>query len=125
MKRIIETDLAPKAIGAYSQAIEKNGILFISGQIAINPETGKLIQGGIKEQTDQVLKNVEAILEKAGYTFADVIKSTCLLNNIKDFAEMNEIYSNYYQIYHPARAAFGGVDLPLGALVEIETIAVK
>jgi 2-iminobutanoate/2-iminopropanoate deaminase len=125
MKKIIETECAPKAIGAYSQAIEKNGMLFISGQIAIDPATGKLVEGGIAEQTEQVIRNIKAILEKAGYTIADVVKSTCILNKMSDFAQMNEVYTKYYQNDKPARAALGGVDLPLGSLIEIETIAVK
>lgn len=125
MKKIIETNEAPKAIGAYSQAIEKNGMLFISGQIAIDPATGKLVEGGIKEQTERVISNIKAILEKAGYSMSDIVKSTCLLHNISDFAQMNEVYTKYYQNDKPARAALGGVDLPLGSLIEIETIAVK
>jgi len=82
MKKIIYTSNTPAAIGPYSQAVETNGMLFISGQVPINPETGKVIEGGITEQTDQVMKNIEAILNEAGYTFADVIKSTCLLSDM-------------------------------------------
>lgn len=125
MNKVINTEKAPKAIGPYSQAVEANGMLFISGQIPINPETGKVVDGGIKEQTEQVLKNVGAILEKAGYTFKDVVKSTCLLENMDNFAAMNEVYGKYYSENPPARAAYGVVRLPLGVLVEIETIAVK
>jgi 2-iminobutanoate/2-iminopropanoate deaminase len=125
MKKIIHTMDAPKAVGPYSQAVEANGMLFISGQIPIDPAIGKIIDGGIKEQTEQVLKNIGAILKAAGYTYADVVKSTCLLNDMDNFAAMNEIYGRYYAENPPARAAFGVVRLPLGALVEIETIAVK
>ena len=125
MKRIINTDKAPAAIGPYSQAIEAGSTLYVSGQIPIDPATGKLVEGSIKEQTTQVLKNIGAILEAAGYTFNDVVKSTCLLANMDDFKEMNEVYAGVYSNNPPARAAYGVVRLPLGALVEIETIAVK
>ncbi len=125
MKKIIHTDKAPKAIGPYSQAVEANGFLFISGQLPVNPETGKMVEGDIKAQTEQVLSNIKAILEEAGYTFADVVKSTVFLSNIEDFAGMNEIYGKYYNDNPPARAAFEVARLPLNALVEIETIAYK
>ncbi|MGQ9619810.1 MAG: RidA family protein [Bacteroidales bacterium] len=125
MKKIISTTKAPAAVGPYSQAVEVNGILFISGQVAINPFTGKMINGGIREQTEQVLKNTGAILEAAGYSFEDVVKSTCLLDNIADFKAMNEVYSEFYPSKQPARTAFAVKNLPLGALIEIETIAVK
>ncbi len=125
MKRIIRTDHAPKAIATYSQAVEVNGMLFISGQIAIDPATGKLIDGNIEDQTEQVMKNIGAILEEAGYSYRDVIKSTCLLSDMKDYPLMNVIYGKYYTADPPARAAFAASGLPLGALVEIETLAVK
>jgi len=125
MKKVINTEKAPKAIGPYSQAIEVNGMLFVSGQIPIDSATGKVVEGGIKEQTEQVMKNIGAILETAGYSFSDVVKSTCLLDNMDNFAAMNEIYGKYYSENPPARAAYGVVKLPLGVLVEIETIAVK
>ena len=125
MKRIIETSNAPQAVGPYSQAVEVNGTLYISGQVPLNPETMKLVEGGIKEQTLQVMKNIGAILHAAGYNFSDVVKSTCLLSDIENFKPMNEVYSQFYTVDKPARAAFAVKDLPLGALVEIETIAVK
>lgn len=125
MKEVIYTDMAPKAIGPYSQAIRCNGMLFISGQVPIDPATGKLVEGGITEQTEQVMKNIGAILEAAGYTYADVVKSTCLLSTMDDFSGMNAVYGKYYPEASPARAAYGVVRLPLGALVEIETIAAK
>ena len=125
MKRIIFTDQAPKAIGPYSQAIEVNGQLFISGQIPIDPSTSKVVEGGVKEQTIQVMKNIEAILEEAGYSFSQVVKSTCLLSDMAHFAEMNEVYGSYYRENPPARAAFAVKELPLGVMVEIETIAIK
>jgi 2-iminobutanoate/2-iminopropanoate deaminase len=125
MKKVINTKKAPAAVGPYSQAVEANGTLYISGQIALDPETGKMVEGGIKEQTRQVMENIRAILDEAGYYFKDVVKSTCLLSDISNFAAMNEIYGKYYLENPPARAAFAVKDLPLGALVEIETIAVK
>ena len=125
MKRIINTDKAPAAIGPYSQAVEVNGTLYISGQIPIDPAIGKMIDGGIKEQTHQVLKNIGAILQAAGYDFQNVIKCTCLLSDMDNFKEMNEVYGLYYKENQPVRAAYGVVKLPLGALIEIETIAAK
>jgi 2-iminobutanoate/2-iminopropanoate deaminase len=125
MKQIIYTENAPKAVGPYSQAVEFNGMLFISGQIPIDPAIGKIVEGGIKEQTLQVLKNIGAILKEAGYDYKDVVKSTCLLSDMDNFAAMNEVYARFYPENPPARAAYGVVRLPLGALVEIETIAMK
>lgn len=125
MKKIIRTANAPAAGGPYSQAVEINGMLFISGQVAIDPSTGKLIDGDISAQVHRVMKNIEAILQAAGYSFVEVVKSTVFLSNIADFKAMNEVYSQYYFENHPARSAFAVKDLPLGALVEIETIAVK
>jgi len=125
MKRIIKTKLAPAAIGPYSQAVEVNGTLYISGQIPLNPETMTVIEGGIQEQTEQVLKNIGAILAEAGYSYADVVKSTCLLSDMANFKAMNEVYGKYYSENPPARAAFAVKDLPLGVLIEIETIAAK
>ncbi len=125
MKKVIFTDHAPKAIGPYSQAIETNGMLFISGQVPIDPATGKIVEGGIKEQTAQVMKNIGSILKAAGYDYSDVVKSTCLLSDMSNFGEMNEVYGSFYSENPPARAAYGVVRLPLGALIEIETIAAK
>lgn len=125
MKKIIKTSNAPAAIGPYSQAVEANGTLFISGQVAINPETGKVVQGNITEQTEQVMLNISAILDAAGYKFSDVVKSTCLLSDMQNFAAMNYVYEKYYPNNPPARAAFAVKELPLGVLVEIETIAIK
>jgi 2-iminobutanoate/2-iminopropanoate deaminase len=126
MKRIINTDKAPAAVGAYSQAVEANNTLYISGQIPIDPETGKFVSDtDVREQTKQTLKNIGQILDAAGYSFQDVVKSTVLLKNIADFAAVNEVYSTFYTESLPTRAAFEVANLPLGALVEIETIAVK
>ncbi|MEI7724961.1 MAG: RidA family protein [Bacteroidota bacterium] len=123
MKKIISTPDAPKAIGPYSQAIEVNGTLYISGQIPIDPATGKFTEGGITEQTEQVMKNIGAILKAAGYTYGDVVKSTCLLSDMDNFAAMNAVYGKYYSENPPARAAYAVVKLPMGALVEVETVA--
>jgi len=123
MKRIISTDKAPKAIATYSQAVEANGMLFISGQIPIDPATGKLVDGGIRNQTEQVMKNIGEILSAAGYTFQDVVKSTCLLTDMSHYADMNAVYGKFYFKNPPARAAFAVSGIPMGALVEIETIA--
>jgi len=125
MKKIISTPDAPKAIGPYSQAVEQNGFLFISGQIPIDPAIGKIVEGGILEQTEQVMKNIGAILTAAGYNFGDVVKSTCLLSDMDNFAAMNSVYGKYYAENPPARAAYAVVKLPLGALIEIETIACR
>lgn len=125
MKKVIQTEHAPKAIGPYSQAIEINGMLYISGQIPINPETGKVVEGGIIEQTEQVMQNIGQILKASGYSFSDVVKSTCLLSDMSNFKPMNEIYGKYYVENPPARAAFAVKELPMGVLVEIETIAIK
>jgi 2-iminobutanoate/2-iminopropanoate deaminase len=125
MKKIISASNAPAAVGPYSQAVEINGTLYISGQIPVNPETGKLAEGDITVQTEQVFRNIAAILDRAGYSFMDVVKSTCLLAEMADFKAMNEVYGRYYPSNQPARATFAVKGLPLGALIEIETIAVK
>ena len=111
MKKVIHTDKAPKAIGPYSQAIENNGMLFVSGQIPVDPATGKIAET-IEEQTEQVLKNIGAILEEAGYTYADVVKTTCLLSDMANFKPMNEVYARYFNENPPARAAFAVKALP-------------
>lgn len=125
MKRIIKTSNAPKAVGPYSQAVEINGTLYISGQLPMNPLTGKIVDGGIKEQTRQVMENISALLNEAGYDFSNVVKSTCLLTTMDNFQAMNEVYAGYYPEAPPARAAYAVVNLPLGAMVEIETIAAR
>lgn len=125
MKRVIQTGKAPAAVGPYSQAIDNNGILFVSGQIGLDPETGKPVEGGIREQTGQVLRNIDSILRAAGYSKQDVVKCTCLLKNMADFQEMNGVYADYFREDPPARAAFQVVALPLDVLVEIEAVAMK
>ncbi len=124
MKRIISTENAPKAIGPYSQAVEANGTLYISGQLPVNPETGQIPEG-IEAQSEQALKNIGAILKAAGYAYENVVKSTCLLSDMANFKAMNGVYAKYYTQDQPARAAFAVKELPLGVLIEIETIAVK
>jgi 2-iminobutanoate/2-iminopropanoate deaminase len=124
-KNVIHTDNAPKAIGPYSQAIEINNILYISGQLPLDPATGKIVEGGIKEQTHQVLKNIKAILKEAGYNTNDVVKTTCYLTDISHFAYLNEVYTEYFQHEYPARAVVSVKDIPLGALLEVEAIVVN
>ena len=124
MKKVIHTNNAPAAIGPYSQAIEANGMLFISGQIPVNP-ADSTVPEGITAQTEQVMKNIAAILDEAGYTFDNVVKTTCLLSDIANFAAMNEVYATRFPYNPPARAAFAVRDLPKGVMVEIEVIAAK
>lgn len=125
MKRIIATEKAPRAMGPYSQAVEANGTLYIAGQVPLDPETMKVVDGGIQEQTMRVMKNIGAILEAAGYNFSNVVKCTCLLSEISNFKAMNEVYGQFFPENPPARAAFAVKDLPLGVLIEIEAIAAK
>lgn len=123
-KKIINTELAPEAIGPYSQSVLAGNILFISGQLPIDPETGKFAGNNIKSQTEQSLKNIESILEKAGCTMDNVVKTTVLLNDMVDFAKMNEVYAKFFTKDYPARAAYEVAKLPKDALVEIEAVAV-
>ncbi|MBN2212857.1 MAG: RidA family protein [Bacteroidales bacterium] len=125
MKRIIQTQNAPEAIGPYSQAAETNGMLFISGQVPIDPVSGTITARDIREQTKQVLKNMEAILNEADYLISDVIKCTCMLKDLNDFQAMNEVYGDFFKENPPARAAFEVARLPKDVLIEIEAIAVK
>ena len=124
MKKAIATTKAPGAIGPYSQAIEANGMIFISGQLPIDPATGTMPEG-ITAQTEQSMKNLQAILEAAGCTFDNVVKSTCYLADMSYFGEMNTVYAKYFTGDCPARAAFAVKELPKKALVEIEMIAAK
>ncbi len=120
----IHTDKAPAAIGPYSQAQEVNGIIYTSGQIAIDPATGNLTEGGIKEQTHQVCKNLKAVLEEGGSGLSKVIKTTCFITSMSDFAAFNEVYGTYFT-GKPARSCVEVRALPKGALCEIEVIAEK
>ena len=124
MKKVITTANAPQAIGPYSQAIETNGRLYVSGQIPVDPENGTM-PSGIVLQTEQVLRNIGAILSAAGYTFDHVVKTTVLMKNLSDFAAMNEVYARYFTTEMPARACFEVSALPKNAEVEIEVIAEK
>ncbi len=124
MKKIIASPLAPKAVGPYSQAVEANGTLYISGQLPVNGATGTAPEG-IEAQTKQSLENINAILTEAGYSLPDVVKVTVLLESIADFAAMNGVYSTYFTCDMPARVCYEVAKLPLGALVEIDAIAVK
>lgn len=125
MKRTIHTDNAPGAIGPYSQGVQIGDLLFVSGQLPIDPATGAFAGEDIASQTRQALRNVSAILEAAGYTCADVVKTTVLLADMADFAAMNQVYAEFFVSDCPARAAFAVKDLPKGAKVEIEAIAGK
>ena len=125
MNQPIHTPNAPAAIGPYSQAMQAGNLLFVSGQIPIDPATGAFAGDDITTQTRQSLTNVKNILETAGYTCADVVKTTVLLANMGDFAAMNAVYAEFFTAPCPARAAFAVKDLPKGALVEIEAIACK
>ncbi len=124
MREIISTDKAPGAIGPYSQAIKTGGMVYCSGQIPIDPVTGEFVSNDITEQTDQVLKNLSAVLEAAGTSLGNVVKTTVFLADMSDFAAMNEIYARYFGENKPARATVQAARLPREAKVEIECIAV-
>lgn len=123
MKKVIATTNAPAAIGPYSQAIEYNGMVYASGQIPVNPATGEVESDNIEGQADQSLKNVGAILKEAGLDYSNVIKTTCFLADIVDFAKFNEVYSRYFKEEAPARSCVAVKDLPKGVLCEVEVIA--
>lgn len=125
MRKIIATERAPKAVGPYSQAVAVDGFLYVSGQLPVDAQTGEFVPGGVKEQALQVLKNIGYILEEAGYSFSDVVKSTVYLTNMADFTAMNEIYASFFEEPYPARVAFAVVALPKGALIEIDVVAHK
>ncbi|MCS7175770.1 RidA family protein [Pseudothermotoga sp.] len=123
--RIVQTDAAPKAIGPYSQAIEANGFVFVSGQIPLDPQTGQLVDGDIKKQTKRVFENIKAILAAAGCQLSDVVKVTVFTKDISNFSAINEVYSEYFQNHKPARSFVEVSALPRDAQVEIEVIAIK
>ena len=125
MNNVIHTDKAPAAVGPYSQAISADGLVITSGQIPLAPATGLLVEGGIVEQTAQVLNNMSAVLEEAGLTFQNVVKTTVFLTDIADFAAMNEVYAKYFAEPYPSRSAVQVAALPKGACVEIECICVR
>ena len=122
--KVIHTDKAPAAVGPYSQAIEANGKLYLSGQIAINPEAGKIVADDIEGQAEQCCRNVEAVLEAAGLDMNTVVKTTCFLADIADFQKFNAVYAKHF-ISKPARSCVAAKALPAGALCEIEALAVK
>ena len=125
MKKVILSSKAPAPIGPYSQAIEANGTLYVSGQIPIDPATGEVVAGGIEPQAKQVMQSLQAILQEAGYSFDQVVKTTILLDDLANFAKVNEIYGGYFGEGAPARETYQVAKLPKGVAVEISCIAVK
>ena len=125
MLKVISTEKAPAAVGPYSQAIEAGSFVYVSGQLPLNPETKELVKEDIKGATRQALENAKAVLEAAGCTLNQVVKVTVLMNDIKQFADMNAVYAEYFSEHKPARAAFEVANLPLYADVEIEMVAYK
>ena len=125
MKKALATTQAPAAIGPYSQAIEVNGTVYVSGQLPIDPATGQYAEGGIKELTAQSLTNIKHILEQAGMTMSNIVKTSVFLADINDFAEMNEVYATFFEAPFPARSALAVKTLPKNSRIEIECIAVK
>lgn len=123
MRTPVQTDRAPGAIGPYSQAIKAGGFVFASGQIPIDPETGQFVPGGVAEQTEQVLKNLAAVLEAAGSSLSHVVKTTVFLADMKEFTAMNEVYGKFFTAAPPARATVAAAGLPKDARVEIEAVA--
>lgn len=125
MKNVISTDKAPAAVGPYSQAIKAGNFLFCSGQIPVDPSTGQFVEGGVEQQAEQVLRNVKAVLEGAGYSLSDVIKATVFAVNMADFAAVNGAYARFFEKEPPARSFVEVGALPKGALVEVEVVAWK
>ena len=125
MKKVIFTEKAPAAIGPYSQASEANCMVFLSGQLPVDPSTGEFAPGGVAEQTAQCFENIKSILSESGLTTANIVKTTVFLADMSLFAEMNAVYATYFEGDFPARSAFAVKALPKGALVEIESIAVR
>ena len=125
MKEIVISDRAPAAIGPYSQAIKSSGLLFVSGQIPLDPAKGTMVEGGIATQTRQVLKNVKEIVEAAGFTLENVVKCSCFLKNMEDFTDFNEVYAEYFSETPPARECIEAARLPKDASIEISAICVK
>jgi len=124
MFKCISTDRAPKAIGPYSQAIQAGQFLYLSGVMPIDPATNQLVENDIEAQTTQIMENISALLEAAGYEFTDAVKTTCFLSDIQNFAKFNEIYARYFSA-KPARSCVAVKDVPKGALVEVEVVAYK
>ena len=125
MKKVINSKNAPAAIGPYSQAILVDKTLYASGQLGIDPQTGDFVAGGVKEQTEQVFRNIRAILTEAGFEMSDVVKTTCFLADMGDFVEMNAVYAEQFEGSFPARSAVAVRTLPKNGLIEIEVLAIK
>lgn len=123
--RVVNTDKAPAAVGPYVQALEAGNFLYLSGALPVDPEINEIVEGGVEEQTRQVFKNIEAILDEAGYEKHHVLKHTVFLTDMADFQAMNGVYAEFYGDHKPTRSAFAVKDLPMGAIVEIETICYK
>ena len=123
-REVVQTDQAPKAIGPYEQAIKANGFIYTAGQIPIDPKTGNFVEGGITDQTRQVLENLKAVLEAGGSSFDRVIKATVFLKSMADFAAMNDVYAEYMGGAKPARSTVAAAELPRGALIEIDLVAI-
>ncbi len=123
MKTIISSPAAPKAVGPYSQAVKANGFIFCSGQVGLDPVTSAMVSGGIQEQTQQVMENLKAVLEAAGSNFAQVVKATCYLQDMKDYAVFNEVYGSFFPDGPPARETVQVARLPKDALVEVSVVA--
>jgi 2-iminobutanoate/2-iminopropanoate deaminase len=123
IRQVIHTENAPKALGPYSQAIVANGFVFLAGQLGTNPATGKLVEGSVKEQARQALTNIGHVLKAAGSSVEYVVKATVFLHNLNDFQDMNEVYAEFFPAVPPARSTVGNLNLPNGALVEIEVVA--
>jgi 2-iminobutanoate/2-iminopropanoate deaminase len=124
-KKVILSDAAPKAVGPYSQAVIAGNMFFASGQLGLDPATGKIVDGGAKEQAQQALKNVKALLEAAGLGFKNVVQVQIFLADLADFAQVNEVYKTFFSDPYPARSTFQVAGLPLGGKVEIQTVAIK
>ena len=124
-RRAVSTSAAPGAVGPYSQAITTDDLVFCSGQVGLDPATGELVAGGVEAEAERVIRNLEAVLDAAGCTLADVVKTTCFLADINDFATFNAVYARFWPDPPPARSTFGVAALPRGAHVEIEAIAAR
>lgn len=124
-KKVIASPLAPAAVGPYSQAVEANGTLYVSGQLPIDAKTGEFVPGGVREQLVQIFTNLQYVLNEAGYTFDNVVKTNVYLTNMADFGVLNEVYAQFFKEPFPARVAYAVAQLPKAALAEVEVIAVK
>jgi 2-iminobutanoate/2-iminopropanoate deaminase len=124
-RRAVSTNAAPSAVGPYSQAVATDDLVFCSGQVGLDPATGELVGGGVEAETERALKNLEAVLDAAGCSFADVVKTTCFLADIADFATFNAIYARFFPDPPPARSTFQVAAIPKGARVEIEAVAAR